>query len=100
MNKISINKASEIEAFRKTKQGEITHTEKTEIQKTDSKKNTSTDNLQFSDKATEFINFVNKLNELPDVREAKVFELRQQIRVGDFNPTNEDIADGILRDEF
>ena len=61
---------------------------------------TSEDTLKLSSRASEVGKMVDMLKDLPDVgRQQKVDFLRAQIASGDYDPTGEQIADAILKDE-
>ena len=60
----------------------------------------SEDTLKLSSRASEVGRLVDQLKDLPDtVRQQKVDFLRAQIASGDYDPTGEQIADAILKDE-
>lgn len=57
------------------------------------------DKLDLSNRASQVGKLVDQLKDLPDVRQEKVDALRGQIISGDYDPTGEQIADAILKDE-
>lgn len=58
------------------------------------------DSVNLSNTAMETGKLVDKLNELPDVRQEKVSEVKQKISNGSFQPSSGEIADAILKDEI
>jgi flagellar biosynthesis anti-sigma factor FlgM len=52
-----------------------------------------------SERATEVRRLVERVLELPDVRQERVEALRARIASGDFNPSAEEIADAVIKDE-
>jgi negative regulator of flagellin synthesis FlgM len=57
------------------------------------------DKIEFSGKGAEVGKLVEELKQLPDTRQGRVNELKQKIASGEYQPSNEDIADAILKDE-
>jgi negative regulator of flagellin synthesis FlgM len=57
------------------------------------------DKVELSGKSAEFGKLVDRLKQLPDVRQDRVNELKQKISSGNYGPSAEDIADAILNDE-
>ncbi|MBS1792355.1 MAG: flagellar biosynthesis anti-sigma factor FlgM [Acidobacteria bacterium] len=60
---------------------------------------TNGDKVEFSNRATEVGKFVKQVKNMPDVRQDKINQLRDQISSGNYNPSSEEIADAILKDE-
>lgn len=58
-----------------------------------------TDEIKVSERATEVRRLVERVLELPDVRQERVEALRARIASGDFNPSAEEIADAVIKDE-
>jgi len=58
-----------------------------------------TDEIKVSERATEVRQLVERVLELPDVRQDRVDALRARIASGDFNPSAEETADAIIKDE-
>ena len=56
-----------------------------------------TDKVEVSERARDLQQAKKALDETPDVREAKVADLRQRIADGRYNVRGEQIADGLLR---
>lgn len=99
MSKININKINDINAVRSAKQAEIKSADGNKIDSANKKPEISADKLQFSDRAGEVGKLVDEIKSLPDVREAKVNALREQIAAGEYNPSSEEIADAFLKEE-
>jgi negative regulator of flagellin synthesis FlgM len=59
----------------------------------------SEDKLDFSVRASEFGNLVETLKKMPDIRQEKVDRLREQIASGSYNPSADEIAEAMIRDE-
>jgi negative regulator of flagellin synthesis FlgM len=57
------------------------------------------DRLDLSVRASEVGNLVETLKEMPDVRQDKVDRLRKQIASGSYDPSADEIAEAIIRDE-
>ena len=57
------------------------------------------DKIEFSRKSAEVGKLVDQIKQLPDVRHGRVNELKQKIAAGEYDPSAEDIADAILKDE-
>ena len=100
MSKINITKTSEIEAIRVARQNDLYQINKTDSPTVENKATVSQDKLEFSERATEVGKLIEQVKQFPDVRQAKVNELRTQITAGEYHPTSEEIADAILKDEI
>ena len=59
----------------------------------------SSDRVDFSNQASKVGELVDQIKELPDVRSEKVNALKEQISSGNYNPSSEDIANAILKQE-
>jgi negative regulator of flagellin synthesis FlgM len=99
MSKINTNKIDNLDPIRATRSGDAKPAGKDKASSIESKNKVGEDKLEFSGRATEAGKLLDSLKELPDVREEKVNALREQIAAGEYNPTSEDIADAILKDE-
>ena len=99
MSKININKLNDLSALRSARQADLRPSDKTKIDSTGGKSEVGEDKFQFSERAGEVGKLVDQIKQLPDVREAKVEALREQIKTGDYNPSSEDIADAFLKEE-
>jgi flagellar biosynthesis anti-sigma factor FlgM len=97
-NKINIDKASGFSPVRATGQSDVKKSgelaKPIEISKTGNE-----DKVEFSNRGTEVGKLVDQVKELPDGREEKISQLREQVSSGNYNPSSEAIADAILNDE-
>lgn len=59
----------------------------------------SRDRVDFSNQAAKVGELVDRIKELPDVRGEKVNVFKEQISSGSYNPSSEDIAAAILKQE-
>ena len=98
---MKINKSNEFEQLGKIRQSEIKAAgkDKTPTAAGDAKLIFGEDKLEFSTRAAEVGGLVDQLKNLPDVRQQRIDALREQIQAGDFNPSSEEIAGAILKDE-
>lgn len=62
--------------------------------------NQPVDQLELSTKAKEFQVAVSAFNNLPDIREAKVNEIRSRLEQGSYNVSGKEIAESIVRGIF
>lgn len=99
MSKININKINDLDSLRTARQTEARSADKSGSASAGAKAETGEDKLRFSERASDIGRLVDQLKELPDMREAKINALREQIEAGEYNPSSEDIADAILREE-
>ena len=99
MSKINTNKINNFAPIRTERQGDVKSAGKSQNGSIEGKNNVGEDKLQFSDRATETGKLLDNLKELPDIREEKVSALREKIAAGEYNPSSEEIADAILKDE-
>lgn len=99
MSKINSEKMHDLEALRAARRGDVQAAGKNRTESSGAKPATGADKLELSERAGEIGKMVDQIRHLPDVREAKVSELREQIAAGEFNPTGEQIADALLKDE-
>ena len=99
MSNIKINKTNNPQEISAIRQSGVKKSDKTSNSAIESKSVAGEDKIDFSAAAFETGRLVDQLKSLPDIRQEKVTALRQQISTGDFKPSNEDIADAILKDE-
>lgn len=98
MNNININKTSDIE--------QVQRRDQTDVNLADIKKNDADatrnvvreDKFQISDRAAEVGKYVDRIKELPELRQEKVDVLRQQIETGEYRSSSRDIAEAVLRE--
>jgi negative regulator of flagellin synthesis FlgM len=70
-----------------------------EVSKSEVKATLGKDTVSVSDKSAEFGKLIDRIKQLPDVRQDRVDELKQKIAAGDYHPSAEEIADALLKDE-
>ncbi len=99
MSKININKNNNLDALQNLRQAEVNRANKSKVDSTDNKIKSAEDKLQFSERLSEVGKLVDQIKELPDIRQAKVNELREKIANNEFNPSSDIIAESILREE-
>ena len=99
MGKINIDKISGYSPIRTERRSEVKKSERETMRPVENKKSADKDKLEFSSRASEVGKLVEQLKELPDIRQEKISGLRDQIWAGTFNPSGEEIADAILKDE-
>lgn len=98
MNNININKTNEIEPIQTRKQSDVSLADIKKSESDATRNVVREDKFQISDRAAEVGKFVDRIKELPEVRQEKVEVLRQQIERGEYDSSSKDIADAILRD--
>jgi negative regulator of flagellin synthesis FlgM len=96
---IKINNINNSDAISSIERGDVRRTGKTDAQPIEAKPTAESDKVNISSVALETGKLVERLKELPDVRQDRVEELQQQIASGNFQPSNTVIADAILADE-
>lgn len=98
MGKINIDKTNGFSPIRADRKNDV---KKSEVNSAplEITKAAGEDKLEFSDRASEVGKLVEQIKELPDIREAKVNRLREQIAAGEYNPSNDEIAAAIWKDE-
>ncbi len=101
MGKITLNNVNDVSSVQSSRQSDLKKTDvKTSVSDSSGTgKVFENDRLQLSDQASKVGKLVDQIKELPDVRVDKVNDLREQISSGDYNPSSEDIADAILKQE-
>ncbi len=99
MGKINIDKTGGYNQIRAERQSEVKKTGRETAQPVENKLAADADKLNLSSRASEVGKLVGQLKDLPDVRQEKVSSLREQIQAGSYQPSGEEIADAILKDE-
>lgn len=99
MPKINIDKVSGFRPVKPVQADNVKQAKKETASPVDGKKAVNEDRIDVSDRASEVSRLVERLNEMPDVRQEKVSRLRGEIAAGRYNPSSEQIADAILKDE-
>jgi flagellar biosynthesis anti-sigma factor FlgM len=98
MGKMNIHKINGSTPIRAERQNDL-KTPADEIGQSLENKALAGDKIEFSSRASEVTKLVNQVKQLPDVREAKVATLRDQIASGTLRHSGDDIANAILNDE-
>ena len=100
MGKMNIDKLNSYNPIRTERQSDVKKTNDAAQQPAaGAVKETNEDRVNFSGANSGIGKLVEKLKEMPDIRQEKVEGLRDQISAGQYNPSSEEIADAILRDE-
>lgn len=99
MSSIKINNINDSEAIHSIARSDVRRTGKKDTQPIENKGVVESDKVDISTVALETGKLVDRMKELPDVRQDRVEELQQQIASGSFQPTSIAIADAILKDE-
>lgn len=97
--KINTDKTSDFETARTRGKSEVSRSIETSVQSNNKPAPASSDKIDVSNRAANVGKMVEKLNEMPDVRQEKVEALRQKIEAGEYKPSADAIADAILKDE-
>lgn len=96
---ININKTNGFDSVNNVQQKETKRTGE-ETLKVDGKPSVvSEDKIELSGKISEAGKYVEKLKELPDVRNDLVGFLRDKVSTGEYSPSSGQIADAIIKNE-
>lgn len=99
MSNININKLKNFDRIGAARETKVGKSGKTGSQTVENKNTGSGDDtLSFSSRVSEFGKLVDTLRELPDVRQDRVDALREKISAGEYNPSAEEIADAIFKE--
>jgi negative regulator of flagellin synthesis FlgM len=98
-NKINIDKVSDFSPIRAIGKNDVKKSNDKPYAPINVQKSGTEDKLELSSRASEVGKLVEQLKNMPDVREEKINQLREQISTGKYNPSSNDIADAILKDE-
>lgn len=98
MGKINANKFDQIEAARANRPAEAVPGKKLPGEKASTPAEKG-DRVEFSGRAAEVGRAMDAIREMPDIRETLVRELREKIQAGTYDPSGEEIADAIVKDE-
>ena len=98
---MKINNLNDSGAISSVGRGDVKRTRKSDGDiSVENKGSVESDSVNLSNAALETGKLVDQLNELPDVRQEKVSEVKQKISTGSFQPSSGEIADAILKDEI
>ncbi len=89
-----------MDAIRLNRQHDLQQVGKNTSATVENKVKIDEDKLELSTKASEVGKLVDQVKQFPDIREAKVSDLQVQIAAGEYNPSSEEIAAAILKDEI
>ena len=89
-----------MDAIRLNRQNDLYQVGKDTLATVENKVRVGEDKLEFSPKASEFGKLIDQVKQFPDVRQAKVEDLKVRIAAGEYNPTGEEIAAAIMTDEI
>ncbi len=96
---MKINKLDEFDKIGKIRRSDVKATGKDKIAAGETKINFGEDKLEFSNRAAKVGSLVDQIKNLPDVRQERIDALRGKIAAGEFNPSSDEIAGAILKDE-
>ena len=99
MAKMNIHKINGSTPIRAERQNDLKTSVDEMGQSIENKAAVGDDRIEFSSRASEVTNLVNQIKQLPDVREATVAAVREQIASGTYQHSGEEIADAIVNDE-
>lgn len=99
MSKINNNKMNDLNQIQASRQTSVKPAGKNKTNATDAKITVGGDKLEFSERAGEVGKLVDRVKNMPDAREAKVNALRELIKAGEYNPSGEEIAGALLKEE-
>lgn len=99
MGKLNIDKADGFSPVRTERRTDVKRSAESATTPLENTRETSADRLDLSARASEVGRLVEKVKEMPDVRQEKVKALREQISSGNYNPSSDEIAEAILKDE-
>ncbi len=89
-----------MDAIRLNRQNDLYQVGKNNSPTVENKVKIGEDKLELSPKASEFGKLIEQVKQFPDVREGKVEDLKIQIAAGEYNPSSEEIAAAIMKDEI
>ena len=101
MSLIKLNNAAEIEARPATARVEPERVAEVNVsqQKGNANAPKTTDSVSVSERGAALGELAAKAENLPDVRQEKIDQLRSQVQSGNYRPAAADIADAMLKDE-
>ena len=97
--KVSSNQETDIEGARTNRKEEVNGSTENAVQAGGKQPPVNSDKINVSNRAATAGKMVEKLQDVPDVRQERVEALRQKIESGEYKPSAESIADAILKDE-
>lgn len=99
MSSIKINKTFDSDAISSIGRSDVKRTAKNDTQSIENKGVADSDKVNISNTAQATGKLVDQIKQFPDVRQDRVSEVRQKMSAGSFQPSANEIADAILKDE-
>lgn len=101
MNKVDLKISNHAEKARINRNNDTSRATQTEqpAAQTGVTSASEADRVNVSERAATINRLAARASELPDVRQEKVEALRERIESGSYNPSADDIAEAILKDE-
>ena len=99
MGKLDISRLTGPDPIRTEIQRDVANAGKEAALRAEKTNNVTEDKLDISSRAAEVGRLVEHLKTLPDVRQDNVTALKEQIAIGQYRPSAQNIADAILKDE-
>ena len=99
MDRVNLNGAGNLEQLQARKTGESDRANQFQAtQNAGANALRETDHIKVSDRANEISQTVEKISDLPPIRQERVNALREQVLTGAYGPDSRKIADAILRE--
>ena len=98
MDKLTINNSSRINELRNSDQKEIA--ERRAKNEARNNARSESDNVEFSNRASEARKLSSYVNKLPDTRSERVEHFQNLVNSKSYKPASADIADALLREEI
>lgn len=99
MSSININKLSNLESVNNVRNSDVKRSGKEEIVSGENKISVNEDKIEISGKISDVGKYVDKIKELPDIRQDQVNSLKEKVLSGEYQPSSQQIADAILKSE-
>ena len=101
MGPIKLNNTRELESRRSAARTESERVAEVNAtpQKAITNSQKTTDSISVSERATALGGLAAKAEQLPDIRQERIEQLRTRVQSGDYHPAATDIADAMLKDE-
>jgi flagellar biosynthesis anti-sigma factor FlgM len=99
MGKLNIDKANGFRPVRTERIADLKRAADPAFAPPENTREVNADRLDLSERASEVGRLVEKVKEMPDIRQEKVKALRERVLAGDYDPSSDEIAAAILKDE-
>lgn len=96
---IKINKTHDSDAIHSIGRNDVKRAGKSNTQPIETKSTVESDKVNISSVAAETGKLIEQVKQFPDIRQDRVDEVKGQISAGNFQPSGEEIADAILKEE-